>query len=191
MRKFLASVSVLVLAAPLVAAADTAFWVAPCDDPKTGCKPGDLDLARWALETWQTASGGRLHFVETKDRAQALIRLVWASPAGGLYGETVPIEVNGHRGAQIFVVNTTGDITDPLLRDTIVYLTCLHESGHALGLRHTDQFEDIMYSFQYGGDITEYFGRYRRRLAKREDIRKNSGLSDADRTHLMTAQAVF
>jgi matrixin len=185
MRKFLASVSVLVLAAPLVSAADTAFWVAPCDDPKTGCKPGDLDLARWALETWQTASGGRLHFVETKDRAQALIRLVWASPAGGLYGETVPIEVNGRRGAQIFVVISPPPGNDALLRDTIVYLTCLHESGHALGLRHTSQFDDIMYSFQYGGNIPEYFGRYRRKLAARDDIRKNPGMSPADRAHLV------
>ena len=84
------------------------------------------------------------------------------------------------------VVNTTQDVTDPLLRDTIVYLTCLHESGHALGLRHTDQFDDIMYSFQYGGDIPEYFGRYRRKLMKREDIRKNSGLSMADRSTLLS-----
>jgi hypothetical protein len=139
------------------------------------------------LEAWQTAANGRLHFVETKDRQQAVIRLVWASPQSGLYGETVPIEVKGRRGAQIFVVNTTRDGTDGLLRDTIVYLTCLHESGHALGLRHTDQFDDIMYSFQYGGDIPEYFGRYRRKLVKREDIRKNSGLSPADRTHLLAS----
>jgi hypothetical protein len=190
MRKLLRSVSCFLLVSGLLAAADkkedTPFWVAPCDDPKTGCRVADLDLARWALESWQGASNGKLHFVETKVRSQAVIRLVWASPAGGLYGETVPIEVNGKRGAQIFVVNTTQDVADPLLRDTIVYLTCLHESGHALGLRHTDQFDDIMYSFQYGGDIPEYFGRYRRKLLKREDIRKNSGLSPADRGNLVS-----
>ncbi|HEY7336392.1 MAG TPA: matrixin family metalloprotease [Bryobacteraceae bacterium] len=193
MNKLTRSTSLLLLAAAPLAAADqktdTPFWVAPCDDPKTGCQPGDLDLARWALEAWQTAASGRLHFVETKDRQRALIRLVWASPQGGLYGETVPIEVNGRRGAQIYVVNTTRDVTDTLLRDTIVYLTCLHESGHALGLRHTDRFDDIMYSFQYGGDIPEYFGRYRRKLGRREDIRKNSGLSAADRLHLTESLA--
>ncbi len=70
---------------------------------------------------------------------------------------------------------------DKLLRDAIVYLTCLHETGHALGLPHTASFDDIMYSFQYGGDIPEYFARYRRKLHTRADIRKNSGLSEADR----------
>jgi predicted Zn-dependent protease len=72
-----------------------------------------------------------------------------------------------------------------MMRDTIVYLTCLHESGHALGLRHTREFADIMYNFQFGGDIAEYFGRYRRKLTTREDIRTNSGMSPADRAHLL------
>jgi hypothetical protein len=70
---------------------------------------------------------------------------------------------------------------DELLRDAIVYLTCLHETGHALGLEHTANFADIMYSFQYGGDIPEYFGRYRRLLESRGDIRKHPGMSAADR----------
>ena len=78
---------------------------------------------------------------------------------------------------------------DSLMRDVIVYLTCLHETGHALGLRHTDVFEDIMYSFQYGGDIPEYFGRYRRKIQSREDISKNAGMSEADRKHLAAALA--
>jgi predicted Zn-dependent protease len=69
---------------------------------------------------------------------------------------------------------------DDLLRDTIVYLTCLHELGHALGLAHTRDFRDIMFFFGYGGDIVEYFGRYRTQLHARSDIAVVSGLSDSD-----------
>ena len=184
MRKFLLNASLLMLGAGALLAEDTLYWVEPCTNPETSCVAGDPQLARWALEAWQAASAGRLHFVETKDRSRALIRLVWASPTQGLYGETVPTEVNGRRGAQIYVTIVTPPGNDPLLRDTIVYLTCLHESGHALGLTHTRQFDDIMYSFQYGGDLVEYFARYRRKLTVRDDIRKNSGISPADSVHL-------
>ena len=187
MKSLRLSISLFLFAAGLATAGDTSFYLSPCTDPNTGCEAGDLDLARWALESWQAASQGQLHFVEAKDESSALFRFVWASPSGGLYGETVPIEVRGQRGAQIYIVNTTRGLTDHLLRDTIVYLTCLHESGHALGLGHTDQFADIMYYFGFGGDINEYFGRYRRKLAMREDIRKNSGLSGADIRRLLTA----
>jgi hypothetical protein len=69
---------------------------------------------------------------------------------------------------------------DPLLRDSIVYLTCLHELGHALGLMHTRDFRDIMFYFGYGGDVVEYFGRYRSQIHSRNDIAEVSGLSDAD-----------
>src|SRR5216684_4440238 len=78
---------------------------------------------------------------------------------------------------------------DPLWRDTIVYLTCLHELGHALGLAHTADFRDIMYFFGYGGDIVEYFSRYRRQLTSRGDIASASGLSDSDIARLRELRA--
>jgi hypothetical protein len=154
----------------------TSYWIEPCTNPETECVAGDPQLARWAFAAWETASKGRLHFIETKDRGSAQIQVVWATPASGLYGETVGRVVNIRIAAE--------GVKDPLLRDTIVYLTCLHESGHALGLAHTSNFDDIMYTFQYGGNIPEYFARYRRKLGTREDIRKNSGLSAADRERI-------
>ena len=163
------------------------YWVEPCAHPESGCKAGDPELAQWALEAWQAASGGTLHLVKTAERERAHIRVNWASGADGLFGETRPIEVEGELGAEVYVLPTVvpPEVNDALLRETIVYLTCLHETGHALGLEHTANFADIMYSFQYGGDIGEYFGRYRRRLQARADIRKNSGMSDADRRRLV------
>jgi hypothetical protein len=101
-------------------AADTSYWVEPCTDPTTSCVTPDSDLARWALQAWQEASGGRLHFVPVTDRAQGLIRLVWATPSQGLYGETMAISVGGRQGAQINVRIADGGTKDPLMRDTLV-----------------------------------------------------------------------
>ncbi len=162
----------------------TPYYVEPCTNPKTGCIASDPDLARWAFEAWQAASAGKLEFAPAAKREDALIRIVWSTPEEGLYGETMPLLINGHRGAQVNVRIVDPGRPDPLLRATIVYLTCLHESGHAIGLPHTANFADIMYSFQYGGDIDEYFARYRRKLKSREDIRKYSGISAEDRAHL-------
>lgn len=182
MRKFLLSVSF----AATAFAADLPYWIEPCTHPQTGCVAGDVELARWALEAWQEASHGQIQLKETA-RDHALLRMVWALPTEGLYGETVPIKVNGLPGAQINIRIEDPHTSDKLLRDTIVYLTCLHESGHALGLAHTRNFADIMYSFQYGGDIPEYFARYRRKLTARDDIRRNSALSPDDRAHFLDA----
>jgi hypothetical protein len=111
----------------------------------------------------------------------------WVGGNSGLYGETQPAIVDGKRGANIFVLPSVAPGADALLRDAIVYLTCLHESGHALGLVHTSVFADIMYSFQYGGDITAYFNRYRVLLKTRADIAAHSGVSNADRVALREA----
>jgi hypothetical protein len=147
-----------------------------------------VELAAWALETWQAASHGELAFSRVQEMKRARIRVYWASARQGLYGETRPMQVDGRPGAEVYVQPAPLEgKADRLLRDAVVYLTCLHESGHALGLAHTDAFDDIMYSFQYGGDIPEYFARYRRKLATRGDIRRNSGLSEADRKHLLEA----
>ena len=177
----------LLLATP-AAVRDLSYWIEPCTRPETQCQAGDPELAGWALDAWQSASPNGLHLKRAADRLHARIRIVWASAELGLYGEARPIEVGGMRGAEVYVrpAPLISD-EDALLRDAVVYLTCLHETGHALGLAHTAEFNDIVYSFQYGGDIPEYFGRYRRKLRTRADIQKNSGLSEEDRKHLAAA----
>jgi len=162
------------------------YWIEPCDHKESVCQAGDPQLAEWAMAAWQSAAPGAIRLQALKDREHARIRLYWATSEQGLYGEARPILVDGKKGAEVYVRPAPLDAqADKLLRDAIVYLTCLHETGHALGLPHTAAFDDIMYSFQYGGDIPEYFARYRRKLHERRDIQKNSGLSEADQTHLL------
>lgn len=182
--------------AACVHAADLRYWIESCTRPETACKASDPELAEWALRAWERAAGGELTLERTDRIEQAHIRLRWADASQGQYGEARPFRTGTLQGAEVFVrpdLSAMGpDISaaaarDPLLRDAIVYLTCLHETGHALGLSHTADFPDIMYSFQFGGDIPEYFGRYRRLLKKREDIAEHPGMSGQDVARLKQA----
>ncbi len=180
----------LLLAAP---AEQFPYWIQPCASPESRCEARDPELAQWALEAWQRASAGRLALTRAPEEHKARIRIYWVAGFGGNYGEMRPVVVEGRRGAEVYVRPDLAQLgpeiaaagrRDPLFRESIVYLTCLHETGHALGLSHTAAYDDIMYFFGYGGDIVEYFARYRRKLVSRDDIRKHSGISAADRARL-------
>ena len=167
------------------------FIAVPSEDAHA--RPGDAELAAWAIESWERAAGGALKFVRAPAEADALVRLYWVPAAAGQYGEMRPLDVQGRRGAAVYIRPDTAALgpdvaaqarLDALFRDTVVYLTCVHELGHALGLTHTAEFDDIMYFFGFGGDIGEFFGRYRRKLTARADIRAASGLSEGDLAQL-------
>jgi hypothetical protein len=149
------------------------FWIQPHPD---------ADLARAAMQHWQAASEGDLELKETKDEKQATLRFRFVDPdRARIYGTALARQENG-RTVQELIINpalAAGE-ADPLLAATILFLTCVHESGHGLGLEHTRNFDDIMYSFQYGGDIEEYFARYRRRINSRGDFAKFSPVSAGD-----------
>jgi len=144
-------------------------------------------LAIWALEAWAGLADPPLR-LEATTGSEADIRLHWIGVAGGLYGQTRGRAGEG-RGADVFVnIDLEGlgpDIaervrSDPLFGDAIVYLTCVHELGHAFGLEHTSDFADIMYSFQYGGDFVGYFTRFRNRLRSVADLPGVSPFSASD-----------
>ena len=170
------------------------FWIEPCTKVEAECQETDEQLAEWALNDWAKASNGNLEFVRSP-LSKARIRLYWAATGNrGLYGEARAITVDGKPGAEVDVrpslhalghkVEGVGS-KDQLFRHTVVYLTCLHEIGHALGLPHTRSFSDIMYSFEYGGNIIEYHLRYRRKLNNRDDIQRLSGLSVDDERRML------
>jgi hypothetical protein len=177
------------LSAGLYAADVWTWWVDDCaGTARSGCNKDDSELARWAFEAWQRESGDRIVFRKSASPEHARLTIHWAMGAS-LYGETRPVTVDGQHGAEVYILpgaNATR-ATAPLIRDTIIFLTFVHETGHALGLSHTSNFADIMYTFQYGGDIDEYFARYRRQLKQRSDIALHSGLSDGDRQALSLA----
>ena len=155
---------------------------------ETGFKEGDRDLAEWALEVWGRQADPPVEMVPGPE-ASATIRVYWVAAGAGLYGEMRGRMVDGRLAADVFVHPDTEalglDIAqrarlDPLFRDTVVYLTCVHELGHAFGLPHTSAFADIMYSFQYGGDFVAYFMRFREQLEVWDDIRLASPFSTSD-----------
>ncbi len=186
----------LCLAASCAAGEDLSFWIQPCSGQvaeDSRCQAADAELAEWALHAWQAAAGGGIRFEKAAEEKRARIRIYWASGRAGLYGEAMPIRVDGKPGAAVYVLPDVSQLgpaiaaasrKDALFRQTVVYLTCLHETGHAIGLPHTADYNDIMYSFAYGGDILDYFSRYRRKIWVREDIRRNSGISASDQARL-------
>jgi len=155
---------------------------------ESGFKEGDRTLAEWALEAWGRQADPPVQMVPGPE-ASAIIRIYWVPAGTGLYGEMRARLVDGRPAADVFVHPDTDGLgldiaqrarLDPLFRDTVVYLTCVHELGHAFGLPHTSAFADIMYSFQYGGDFVAYFMRFREQLEVWDDIERASPFSTAD-----------
>ena len=156
--------------------------------PESGFKAEDRTLAEWALEAWARQANPPVEMVPGPE-ASATIRVYWVPGGAGLYGEMRGRIVEGRRAADVFVHPDTDGLgpdigrrarLDPLFRDSVVYLTCVHELGHAFGLSHTSAFTDIMYSFQYGGDFVAYFMRFREQLEVWDDIEHASPFSTAD-----------
>jgi hypothetical protein len=144
-----------------------------------------------ALATWTRAAGGRFVLQQTRAQETALVSIRFAQ-ADGIYGETSPRidPATGMIGsAEVLIARQVGG--DPMPQQIVIYLTALHELGHALGLPHTDAFDDIMYSFTRPGDGERYFGAYQRRLRSSDDIgaARATGLSPADVVALETLYA--
>ncbi|MBM3776925.1 MAG: matrixin family metalloprotease [Acidimicrobiia bacterium] len=160
-------------------------WIDPARAPE-----GAGELVERAMRTWTRAADGRFQLVRSPS-PESPMRVRFAG-ATGLYGEAAP-ELDPRTGhiaaADVFILSSVpGDALD---RALIIYLTALHELGHALGLAHTDDFDTIMYAFRRPDDGPRFFGAYRTRLTSVADIGSSAatGLSEADVTALAALYA--
>lgn len=147
------------------AGARVAVWVDGRQAPA-----GAVTMVERALKVWTDASGGRLTLVSAARREDAAIRIIFVS-SDTTYGEAAP-RVDRTTGliAQADVAINSDTPADGLDARIILYLTALHELGHALGLPHSDTFSAIMYRFRRPDDGARYFGAYRQKIRGIDDI---------------------
>ena len=152
-------------------------WIDPAGAPAGGDR-----LVERAMQTWTMAAESRFRMERTAARDTAGIRVHFFT-RDWRFGMTQarPDSRTGLLTEAEVVVAADAD-GDALDHQIVVYLTALHELGHAIGLSHSADIADIMYLFRLPGDSERFFGGYRRRLRSADDIgtARATGLSPND-----------
>jgi hypothetical protein len=161
-------------------------WIDPAHAPAGGDR-----LVERAMRTWTMAADGRFRLEPTATPEAAGIRVHFFT-RDWRYGmtEARPDPKTGllTRAEVVVAADADGDALD---HQIVVYLTALHELGHAIGLSHSSAIADIMYLFRQPGDGERFFGAYRKRLRSADDIgsAQATGLSADDARELRALYA--
>lgn len=113
-----------------------------------------------AMNEWASASNGKIRWTRASDPSSADITVQWNSRVNGSEpesGETRTRFGVGPEGYRVITHASISIVTMPngaAVTDAEMRKICLHEIGHALGLKHSSNTGDIMYWQSNGAQLS-------------------------------------